>query len=483
MAMSTEENIKATPDRNRIISSLKYPLVWLIIVSLLVVSLAFLMGLMRVGAADDTASYLHAAAKSPIGMLNDVRPIGYPLFLKLIATVSPRFSILPVLQLLIHLMVVFFLFFSLKKFGASGWQALAVSVGFLLTVLEDPTVSCIMSDFVGRTLVVATIASLFLLASNKRGLIKWFVFAFFLFVTCIVRPGNLILIALAPLLGGLFFILSKRENRKDKAKTHVFMIKVAICAIVPWIVFCGFRWVVVGDFAVSSFSGYQLSGLSVGLLDRSTIETEVSDELKPFAVAVLQERERQKIPPAVMGALINLKTLRQNFPKYIWLVAAPQGERLYGRNPVVINRKLKELSTEILKRHKKLYAVWFIGNLWEDLGGLLRYGLVLQVLLAIGFLLYVGRAVTGATHEKNPGAIRVKIFGGISLAEENTRVSLIIAAVSFSICTVVVTALMAPNLGRYSTAAGILLPSIASEWIFVQIKSLSNYFKWFPTSW
>jgi hypothetical protein len=244
-----------------------------------------------------------------------------------------------------------------------------------------------------------------------------------------------------------------------------------LAAFLPLIGFCGVRLAVADDFGLSSFSGYQLSGMAVGLLDRPTVDNAMPADLRPLGEALLEARDKRGAPCAIQQGRVNLELCKRYFNVYAWGVAAPVGQALYGNNPTLVNDRLRKLSLWVLKRNSGFYEVFVLTNLWEDLGGLLRYNLVLQILLALAFLAYLVRVVTERWKpipSVAPPWPALRVWG----TEEAVRHGLLIAAVLLAMGNVAVTALAAVNLGRYSIAAGILLPSSAAEWAFREGKTL-----------
>jgi|GEM_PF-3609028 len=456
-------------------SWLRSPLGGLILLAVATVVSAIALGMLHLGAAGDSDSYIEASRQGWLGLLGGVRSFGYPLFLKVVQWVSPHFSILPLVQMVIHVAVAFFLYGALRRYGASGWQSFALAGAFLLTLLNDPSSQCIMSDFLGRVLSVGVLGGLFWVAADRPGRMAWAALGAFLLGAWAVRPLNVIWVVLAPFVGMILYILRpSNSGPAQKRAAWPFVLRLVAVALLPLLAFCGLRLLAVNDFGVVSFGGYQASGLAVGLLDPSLVEKAPAD-VRPLAQALLAERQRKGVPAVVGPRGMDLRLWKRDFNIEAWDVAAPVAAKLYGQDTVLANRRLGELSRYVLRRYLRAYLLFALTNLWESLGGLLRFGLVLQVFLAIAIVLYSARLLTGAWPGRiDPGLPRP---GAVAEQEWAVRNGFALAALLYGAVSTVFVALASVNLGRYSIAAGIFFPSLAAEWAFREGRTLWGYFR------
>ncbi|MGA9751209.1 MAG: hypothetical protein WBS54_05445 [Acidobacteriota bacterium] len=435
---------------------------------------AIALGMLHLGAAGDSDSYLEASRQGWLGLLGGVRSFGYPLFLKVVQWVSPRLSLLPLVQMGLHVAVVFFLYGALRRFGAAGWQSFALAGAFLVTLLNDPSSQCIMSDFLGRVLSAGVLASLFWVAADRPGRMSWIALGAFLLGAWAVRPLNVIWVVLAPFAGVILYLMRPKSEPATKRAAWPFVLRLAAVALLPLVAFCGLRLWAVNDFGVASFGGYQASGLAVGLLDPSLVE-KVPADVRPLAQALLAERQRKGVPAVVGPRGIDMGLWKRDFNIDAWEIAAPVAAKLYGQDTVLANRRLGELSRFVLRRYLRAYLFFALTNLWESLGGLLRFGLVLQAFLAIAIVLYSARLLASAWLGRmdygmpRPGTEAEKewvVHNGFALA-----------ALSYGAVSAVLVALASVNVGRYSIAAGIFFPSLAAEWAFREGRTLWGYFQ------
>lgn len=453
-------------------SSLGSPSGGLILLAVATVVSAIAMGMLHLGAAGDSASYLEASRHGWLGLLGGVRSFGYPLFLKVVQWLSPQLSILPLVQMGIHVAVAFFLYGALRRYGAPAWQSFALAGAFLLTLLNDPSSQCIMSDFLGRALSAGVLASLFWVTADRPGRMSWVALGAFLLGAWAVRPLNVIWVVLAPFVGIILYLVEHHTEPAQKRAAWPFVMRLVAVGLFPLLAFCALRLWVVNDFGVVSFGGYQASGLAVGLLDPSVVE-KVPADVRPLAQALLAERQRKGVPAVVGPRGLDMGLWKRDFNIEAWGIAAPVAAQLYGQNAVLANRRLGELSRYVLRRHLRAYLLFALTNLWESLGGLLRFGLVLQVLLAIAILLYSARLLTGAwlgridSGMPSPGAAAEK--------EWVVRNGFALTALSYGSVSAILVALASVNLGRYSIAAGIFFPSLAAEWALREARTLKGY--------
>lgn len=476
--MKKSENRKLFRETSQNI--VKSSLGWLILLSAATVAAAAAMGMLRLGVAADSASYVQASGKNLLGMLGDVRSFGYPLFLKCVALVSPHFALLPYLHIAFHVAVAFFLYGALRRYGAPGWQSLALAGGFLLTLLNDPSSQCIMTDFLGRAVGVGVLASLFWVSSRRPARFSWVALGIFLFAAWAVRPADIVWVVLVPPAGVLLYLLGNRGDKKPAGGVRPFAVRVTAIAILPLAAFCSTRLLLVNDFGVVSFAGYQESGLAAGLLNESVVENDVPKYLQPLARGILQERKRRGMACVIQPNGVDVARWKKEFSINAWEIAAPVADGLYHQNTVLANKRLGELSRVILKRHLKLYLLFALTNFWESLGGVLRFGLVLQALSAVAILLYCARLFVGAWF----GAIRSRPRSDSEqeIRKRCVRNGFSLIALTYCCLSVVLVGLTTVNMGRYSIAAGILLPSLAAEWAFREAITLRDYFRWAATA-
>ena len=189
---------------NRLTAAFRQPAFWLAVQMILVVIVIHLRGWGVVHEVPDTKSYLHTGQAPLAEMLVSIRTIGYPLFLRAVAVVSPGLDLVPQVHLLFHLVAVGLFYRALRRFGAAPWQALAASMGLLWTVIHDPAIQDVASDSLARSMAILTISCLLYVSASPQRILPWVGLTLSLAAAYQIRPALLFLVPLVPVLGLLF---------------------------------------------------------------------------------------------------------------------------------------------------------------------------------------------------------------------------------------------------------------------------------------
>ncbi len=426
------------------------PRTWLLAEMLGVLLLASVTGLWQ-GAHElvDSASYREASRLAPVDMLRSHRTIGYPLLLKAVALVSPDYRLVPLVHLLAHLAAVFFFDGALRRYGFSPWQALAASSGLVWMVVNDQTVTMLLTDSLGRTAAIVAVSFLLWVSATPRRAGPWIGLVLSVAAAYHVRPVYLILVPLVPCLG---LIVRRLHLAWQEQSTAWFRYTAGLAAAagLPLVGFCLLRLVVVGHFGLVSFGGYNTVGIAAELLD-PMLAAELPASLRPLAQEILHEREARQMPSAVADGNVNIRQWTENYNVSIWQIAYPAAVRLYGRDPVTINRMLTRLSHEVLWAKKALYLRFVRYNLGESLGALVASNRVLKACLLLAVSLFVLRAIltprADAAVTLSPG-LPVEVLAWVGL--------------TFAAANVLLIVLVETMVDRYAQAAGQFLPAVFS---------------------
>jgi len=138
-------------------------------------------------------------------------------------------------------------------------------------------------------------------------------------------------------------------------------------------------------------------------------------------------------------------------------------EDLASYNGIVINDKMGRLSRALLGTAKPIYRRFLLANLMDGFGGLLRFGLALQIWGLLAVALFLLRLVGlpqpwAATSIPQPQ--------GTPTGPSPALQAIAAISLSLALSSVFLVALTVVNVGRHSTAAGILLPSLLAYWAF-----------------
>ena len=193
---------------------LRRPRFWLVAQMLLFPSFGHVFGLLSLQEAADSESYLVAARMPFQDLLGYHRTAGYPLLMKAFAAVSPGFRIMPWVHLALLYLAVVVLDTALRRYGASPWQAFAVSSGFLFAAWQNQAVSYLLTDFAAMVMAVMTVGFLFWVTAAPRRPLPWIGLTTCLAFSYHIRPAYLFLVPLVPLLGILLIRIRTRRAGK-----------------------------------------------------------------------------------------------------------------------------------------------------------------------------------------------------------------------------------------------------------------------------
>jgi hypothetical protein len=226
-----------------------------------------------------------------------------------------------------------------------------------------------------------------------------------------VRPAYLMLIPLIPFLA---VVLSFLRACRTQGTWIGFKIPVLlfVLALIPYLAYCTLRWSVGGDFGLVAFRGVAASGMAVELLDRELIERELPESWKSLAENIYQTRSALGTSNAFLpNGWVNMRLYEQNYSS-CWTVAQPSAIKIYGDNPLVYDRRLKEFSWDVISRRKLQYLVWAVNVYPRSVAKMIYRSWVLQLLLPFSLVVFCLRKWMCA---KNPSL--PKVFTSVWLHE------------------------------------------------------------------
>lgn len=314
--------------------------------------------------------------------LTNLRTLGYPLLLKIVSTFSPDLQLLPEVQFIMFACAIFLLFFGLRSYGFSGWQALFGSWPLLLTINFQEHVGQQLTETAAESMAVAAIAFLLMIVSKPAGLARWAGLIISLFLTYQIRPAFLFMIPALPLIG-LFLHVIKHERWQANLKP--LAVKLLLACFLPFFAFSVVRSQLVGHFGVVSFEGFNIAGLATNMdMLTEDVVADLPADQQPLANAILAARKQKlaKMTPAEQASQlvsgVFLKDCAQSnetgqlriehwvycFNYSVWQVAVPTSFGLYGKDLKLINDKLRDLSLAIIKARPALYVKWVLKAFW-----------------------------------------------------------------------------------------------------------------------
>lgn len=442
-------------------SLMRNPRFWLAVQMLAVLILIGAGGLLTLRTSPDSASYVEAS-ELPLGeMLRGIRTIGYPLILRTVRPFSPDFGIMPLVHLGLHFLAVFAFDFGLRRFGASPWQAFAAASGLLYTIINDAAVSQLLTDCTGMAAAAVAISFLLWVSASPKQALPWIGLTVGVACTYHVRPAYLFLIPLVPCLG-LVLLRIRTGSKGEPFPWLKHGLGLCCVSIVPYLAFCLLRLAVVGHFGLVSFAGANLIGITADMLDREAVAARLPDEWRPLAAEIARTRSEQGIESPFRSRGIDMRRWLSNYPKNVWEVGYPAASRLYGDDPVVVNRKLVEFSRAVILAGKKTYLRFLAYNLRDGLGKFLQRGWVLQAFGAIAVFLFTVRVLL--CPRRLPELNRRDDLPASSL-----MVTLLLLGLMFAFSKMLLVGLVEVFVPRYVYAAGLFLPPIFALVIYREL--------------
>lgn len=428
----------------------KNPRFWLFAEMLAVVALAVVAGVLQAPRESvDSASYLEASRQGLLGMLHSHRTIGYPLILKAVAVVSPTHQMLPLLHLLAHFAAVFLFNHALRRYGFSAWQAFAASSGLLLMVVNDGAIMGLLTDSLGRTAAIVAVSFLLWVAAAPRRIGPWLGLILSVAAAYQIRPVYLYLIPLTLCLG---LALRRLHAAWQEEATAWFRYGGGLlaAAALPYLGFCLLRLFLIGHFGLVSFGGYNMVGIAADMLDPK-LAMRLPTRWQPLAQEILAGQEACQLKRPLVGNRISIGQWTQNYNVNVWEIACPAAVRLYGNDPVTINRELTSFSQEVIRAKTNVYFCFVAYNLREALGMLLQTGWAPQACLLVAISLFLLRALLfpfSAPASALPQGLPAEV--------------LVLLGSTFAAANLLLVALVEVVIDRYAQAASQFLPPLFS---------------------
>ena len=236
----------------------------------------------------DTRGYVEYPFDSVTTALEHYRTFGYPLFLRTVALVRPTPEGVPVAHFVLHIVCVAVFWMGLRTFIASPWSSMLAASSLLYSNVVLRYTGCIAPDAVASSCSIATIGLLLLAVLRPPSIWRWLALAGSIFVTYQLRPAYLFLVPLVPLLGlALHWLLKEAASGPRKRSSLLPLVAVSL---LPLVLFCTVRWLIVDHFSIVSFGGNNFAGVVTRFLDRETL-TKISADVRPLAEEVLRRRQ------------------------------------------------------------------------------------------------------------------------------------------------------------------------------------------------
>lgn len=438
---------------------LQRPFFWLAAQGCFVLFILWYLGKLTPVIANDTDGYANFPFHSLTAALSQTRTAGYPIFLYVANLFSSEHRAVPVLHFLVHFGAVSVFYAALRSQIHSQWIAMIMAGSLLYSNLLFRYLAVVSPDTLACSMAILNIACLFLVIQSPRKAVFWLGLMISLFATYQLRPAYLFLVPLVPMLGVVLLWL---RGQIDKQLLRKIKVGLVLAGVLPLLGFCCVRWHYVGHFGLVSFGGTQLIGVTGQFLTGEMIH-QLPKELHTLAQNAHEKKQKLIDNPNSQQDRNPLaySTIESNCDTAIYHVFIPAAQELYGDDSKLINHRLSQLATAILRARPQLYALWLAKAFRQGIGkivtefvmNLINLAVVCLLLVAEGWYVFQRRLLqeNGIDHLLKQVSDRYFIPMHV----------LGVVAVVFAISKLVLVMLVAPPFDRYMDAAGIFLPVVA----------------------
>lgn len=451
-------------------NTLRKPFFWFtlqLVVTLFVLAVAGGLEYVR---HPDTPSYLKAAqAESWTEALSHNRAIGYPLFLRTVTSTGLWLRPVPPIQFLLFFGSLLLFWYAIRRLSGSGWLAWSV-------VLPMPWAgimalgSVVLPDFLAGTAAIVAVSCLLMLVAGPARTVWWMGLGVAVFCAYQLRPAAVFLVAFIPLLALALRWLFGEQGMRSQAQ---WLAAVAAVTLLPFLMFCSWRWIAVGHFGVVSFGGPNQAGMAANFLDPQLVR-ELPPEHRRLARIILRGRRERGWETMQMSS-----SAVEHFAQYsdnIWRIALPAAQREYKRmralpegdaeriegmdRParVVQNEMLSRLSRATVQSRPALYFKWVtsaqVYGLKQLTGYIWIWGPTLLVLFSVPIFLLATRSAEARESDLDP-----EIF--------STLIALLVLGVGYFGAYLVLVSLVSFPFERYFVSLTLFLPSALTAQMFV----------------
>jgi hypothetical protein len=431
-----------------------------------------------VGRWPDSPEYIEIARKDVLDgdNLNHFRTWGFPLFLQALEYVhpDPEWLWLPPIQLALHVLAVLLLYAGLRQAGLPALASVLACLPVMLTdsVLVQRSVNQLLTDSLAHSLVLASLGLFFVVLARPGWWWCWAALALCVFGAYQVRPAFQGLLVVLPAAGWLL--------RGRVARPRAFVAALVAVCFVPWLAFCGWRWHVVGDFNLVSFTGTNLVGIT-GVIVTEDMIPQLDPEDRPFAEWIVTRRVQPDVrrwryynwmPPVPEGGSawdLALDHVYYQYDEMVWQIC------YYGYmgpatdyNQVEIDRRFRHFALGVIRAAPDLYAAVVLqgltrGVIYATVG---RHSSRAALYLFVGGLLIAGlaRAASGwLPLRADPAAAR-----------QDARWLVLVAAPALLLWLVetLLTVLVAMPDPRYLDPPAVLLPGVLTTALYIMVRRL-----------
>lgn len=446
-------------------SLFRRPLIWFVAQAMGFAVWLWATGKFQPVIAPDTNSYAAFSFNSVAAAFNQIRTIGYPVFLQFTSLLTDSHTAVPCCQYAVHVMCVLVFWLGTRSLFSSSWVSMAVASSLLYSNVIFRYVFQVTADSLASSLSILTLGLLLILNTKRPKIGLWAAFSLAVFATYQVRPAFLFLLPVLPFCGAIMkWMLHHPADKPSGARRH--LIRLGVCTTLPFLLFCSLRMVVSDHFAIVSFGGSNLAG-TFGQFMTPDMISDLPEELHPLAHAIEDHRQHvaEKHPWFQSRVTLDYMDIERRFDLSTWHVFIPAAETVYGPDPRKTNAGLRKLAFEVIKAKPGYYALWLGKAFWRG-----SYMVVSEIMANPVYLLLIALAIftqmryvfhhlkTAAIAPENARAdlfIGGNIMLGVGVVIAITKISLVI--------------LTSPPIGRFMDPAGVFLAPavvvfIADRW-------------------
>ena len=453
---------------------LRHPSFWILVQVVVLASLLVSTGRLSPHATPDTASYQNFPLDSLSAALGHARTFGYPLFFRAASGLTSQCNAVPSCQLAAHVVAVAIFYLGVCRLLDSEWSAFAAASPLLYSNIVLGYVDNLIADSLASSVSVATVGLLFWVVSGVRSVWLWLALSASCFATYQIRPAFLFLVLLLPIAGVLLCWMRSRTDSRVSSDYRRLGSKLAVCGLLPLLGYCGFRWLLVGHFALVSFGGNNFAG-TIGVFLTPSMVSELPRDLRPLAHVAIQNRNKlaARDPEYSSEPTLEYMEIENRFDFNTWQVFVPAAQHFYGDDQLRVNASLRRLAVAIIWCRPGDYAIWLAKAAWRgicvtllDLAQNPVYLAMLAGLLVVHARLVVRR-------------LRLAPEARSALLEDSRDShfafnALLLFAMLFAGMKLLLIITTTPPLGRFMDAAGVFFPAVLGITVIDHWKKLQT---------
>jgi len=391
----------------------------------------------------DTASYRDYSFDAATTALNDKRTFVYPSVLRFFEAADGSERLIPWFQYLMSVVCTGFFLATLLACRWNPWLALAATSPLLASPLVLEYSRILTPDLLAQSFSIVTVAFWLKVVHKGNGLTSLIGLSLFSFLAYQTKPSYLFLLAFVPI-GGWIARWWLNPDLRDAWKVAL---RLAAASTIPFVAWCALRWTLVGHFGLVSFGGYNIIGIA-GQWIRKDLTQNLTAEVQPLAVKILEGREAKKWEPTT-----TYEEMESRFNAMVWDIAVPAAAELYEGNSRIMNLRMSDLSSQILKSQPKSYVNWLGQAAKRSARTAVELTLRNPIVLVSLPLWLIVFALNWRTKRESQDSEAAQTYD----REFQTMVWL---ALGYAICKIGLVILVEPPIDRYCAPATVFLPSI-----------------------